>query len=65
MRKIGTASEIIVARGDDEDGHLDQFLLAQSDHKFALKYYADGRMQIVSSWHEYLKLIVLFNCLAD
>ena len=54
MRKIGTACEIIVAGGDDEDGHLDQFLLAQSDHKFALKYSTDGRMQIVSIWHEYL-----------
>ena len=65
MRKIGTASEIIVAGGDDEDGHLDQFLLAQSDHKFALKYSTDGWMQIVSSWHEYLILIVLFKYLAD
>ena len=65
MRKIGTASEIIVAGGDDEDGHLDQFLLAQSDHKFALKYSTDIWMQIVSSWHEYLMLIFLFNCLAD
>ena len=46
MGEIGEASEIIVAGGDDEDGHLDQFLLAQSDHKFALKYPTDGRMQI-------------------